>query len=117
MNIIYPSLALICITLALMHTFAAKRVGQMNYAELPLWYSMNGLGTCYVVTLMLLFWPTLVSGIIWSFVVLGWKIALAVIVASAIVAGVIEEKMPPMLTVLLTGLPSLLLAIIIWFVR
>jgi hypothetical protein len=100
-----------------MHSFASKRVGQMNFAELPLWYSEKGFATLFVVTLGLLFWPSLLSGIIWSFVTFGWKIALGIIVAAAIVSSVVEEKMPPMLTVLLTGLPSLVLAIIIWFVR
>jgi hypothetical protein len=116
MDFIHPLTGFLCITLPLMHSFAFKRVGQMSYADLPLWYSQNGFATFCVLTLAILFWPILLSGIVWSCVTLGWKIALGVIVAAAIVASVVEEKIPPMLTVLLTGLPSFLLAIIIWFV-
>jgi hypothetical protein len=109
-------LALLCITLPLMHTFAFTRVSKMNYAELPLWYNAAPLPTLFVSIIAILFWPIFISGIIWNFVVLQWWIALITIAIAFILASMIEAKMPPMLTVLLTGLPSFFLAVIIWFV-
>ena len=51
MDFIHPLTGFRCITLALMHSFAFKRVGQMSYADLPLWYSQNGFATFCVLTL------------------------------------------------------------------
>jgi hypothetical protein len=115
-QVVKAGLALLCVTLALMQTFACNRVSKMDPLELPLWFSTSRVPWFFVYGLAILFWPTFISGIVWSFVALRWWIALIIIAVSWILADTIEGKVPPMLTVLLTGLPSLLLAVIIWLV-
>jgi hypothetical protein len=75
-------LALLCLTLALMQTFALNRVGKMDPLELPLWFSTSRVPGFFLFGLAILFWPIFVSGIIWTFLVLQWWIALIIIAFS-----------------------------------
>lgn len=110
-------LTLCCITLPLTYAFAGARVSKMSYADLPLWFMTSRVAQFVFLGIARLGWPILISGIVWSLLVLQWWIVLIIIVVSWILADTIVENMPPMLAVLLTPLPSLLLSVIIWFMR